>query len=81
MIMDKRLPMEVLDAIARKYIEMASKTEKGREMLRRFASGEVDKTTSMLDQIPEELADSFTEAINEVYESLIKPDDKECQGS
>lgn len=68
------MEMEKEVAIARVYIEELSKTEKGREILRKLAASSYVDGLSMLEQMPKDLADEFTKTLNEVYENLIKAD-------
>ena len=76
----EKLTMEQLDVIARAFLSIASKNEKGRELLRMLAAEDFIKGASVINQLPTDMAESFTEALNEVYETLIKPDGKEFQG-
>lgn len=68
----KKLTMEQLEVIAKTYMSVASKSEKGRELLRRFAAVDFVNGVSILDQLPPNLADEFTKTLNVVYEELIK---------
>lgn len=72
----KELSLEELAEIAKVYISEMAKTEKGKELLRRFAAGHYISNVSVIDQLPTDLAEDFAQSLKEVYEKLIKAKDE-----
>lgn len=73
--------MDELVAIVRASIEEMAKTEDGKKLLLQIASRNYNDGASMIDQLPEEVAERFVKTLSDVYGTLIKPDGKESQGS